>query len=114
MMVGGDFNIIRRQEEKNNNIINPRWPFIFNAIIESLDLREIALSKKHWASRRTIPTFEKLDRVLASVEWEEKYPLVSVRALTRTGSHMPLLIATGSPAHLGRSKLFSFELSWLK
>jgi hypothetical protein len=33
LMVGGDFNIIRRQEEKNNDNFNARWPFIFNAII---------------------------------------------------------------------------------
>jgi chemotaxis regulatin CheY-phosphate phosphatase CheZ len=26
---------------KNNDNFNPRWPFIFNAIIESLDLREL-------------------------------------------------------------------------
>jgi hypothetical protein len=117
MMVGSDFNVIRRQEEKNNANFNPRWPFIFNAIIESLDLRELALSGRQftWASRRTTPTFEKLDRVLVSMEWEEKYPLVSVRALTRTGSdYTPLLIETGNPAHLGRYRHFSFELSWLK
>jgi endonuclease/exonuclease/phosphatase family metal-dependent hydrolase len=105
MMVGGDFNIIHRQEENNNNF-NPRWSSIFNAIIESLDLREIVLSgcQFTWASRRIVPTVEKLDRVLVSVEWEEKYPLVSVRALTRTGSdHTPLLIQTGSLAHLGRN-----------
>jgi hypothetical protein len=52
--------------------------------------------------------------VLVSVEWEEK-PLVYVRALTQIGSdHTPLLIQTGSLAHLGRNKLFSFELAWLK
>jgi hypothetical protein len=104
-------------KKKNNDNFNHRWPFIFNAIIESLDLRELALSGRQftWASHRTIPTFEKLDRVLVSVEWEEKYPLVSARALTRTGSdHTPLLIETGSPAHLGRTRHFSFELSWLK
>lgn len=39
MLVEGDFNIIRRQEDKNNNNFNARWPFIFNAIIETLDLR---------------------------------------------------------------------------
>jgi hypothetical protein len=33
MLVGGDFNIIRRKEEKNNENFNARWPFIFNAII---------------------------------------------------------------------------------
>ena len=33
--VGGDFNIIRCQEEKNNSNFNARWPFVFNVIIES-------------------------------------------------------------------------------
>jgi hypothetical protein len=32
IMVGGDFNIIRGQEEKNNDNFNARWPFIFNII----------------------------------------------------------------------------------
>jgi exonuclease III len=95
MLVGGDFNIIRRQEEKNNDNFNPRWHFIFNVIIESLDLREIALSRRQytWANRRETPTFEKLDRVLATVGWEENFPLVTIRALTRAGSddHTPLL-----------------------
>jgi hypothetical protein len=94
MLLGGDFNILRKREEKSNDNYNPHWPFVFNAIIESLDLREIALSGRQftWANRRDTPTFEKLDRVLASIEWEQKYPLVSVRALTRSGSdHTPLL-----------------------
>jgi hypothetical protein len=98
LLVGGDFNIIRRPEEKNNDNFNTRWPFIFNAIIESLDLREIALSGRQftWANRRDVPTYEKLDRVLASVSWEQKFPLVSVRALTRGSSdHTPLLIDSG-------------------
>ena len=40
---GGDFNIIRRKEEKNNDNFDGRWSFMFNTIIESLDLREIEL-----------------------------------------------------------------------
>ena len=85
MLIGGDFNIIRREEEKNNSNFNARWPVVFNAIIESLDLKEIQLSGRQytWASRRETPTYEKLDRFLASVEWEQKYPLVSVHAMTR-------------------------------
>jgi hypothetical protein len=51
----------------------------------------------------------------ASVDWEQKFPLVTVRALTRKGSnHTLLLIDTGSPTHLGKSNHFSFELSWLR
>jgi endonuclease/exonuclease/phosphatase family metal-dependent hydrolase len=106
MLLAGDFNILRKPEDKSNDNFNPRWPFIFNAIIENLNLREICLSGRQftWASRRVIPTYEKLDRVLASVEWEQKFPLVSVRALTRSGSdHTPLLIDAGIQAYLGKS-----------
>jgi exonuclease III len=117
MLIGGDFNIIRKREEKNNNNFKAHWPFVFNAIIEHLDLREIALSGRQytWANRRESPTFEKLDRVLASVAWEQKFPLVTVRALTRTGSdHAPILIDSGIKAHLGNRPRFSFELHWLR
>ena len=113
----GDFNMIHTPEEKNNNNFNPRWSFMFNAIIESLNLKEIKLTGRHytWASRRETLTFEKLDRVLASVTWEQKFPLATVQALTRTGSdHTPLLIDAGIQAHLGNVARFSFELSWLR
>ncbi|XP_047057289.1 uncharacterized protein LOC124663662 [Lolium rigidum] len=98
MLVGGDFNIIRTREEKNNANFKARWPFVFNAIIEHLNLREISLTGRQftWASRREKPTYEKLDRVLASISWEQKFPLVTVRALTRADSdHTPILIDSG-------------------
>jgi hypothetical protein len=44
LLASGDFNIIRRKEENNSEKFNARWPFIFNVIIESLDLRELDLS----------------------------------------------------------------------
>ena len=60
---------------------------MFIAVIESLDLSELALSGRQftWASRRETPTYEKLDSVLGSIDWEQKIPLVSDRSLTRTG-----------------------------
>lgn len=80
-------------------------------------MRDIVLSGRQftWASRRQVPTYEKLDRVLSSIGWEQKFPLVSVRALTRSGSdHTPLFIDSGDQAHLGNRAQFSFELSWLR
>uniref|UniRef100_M8BGV6 Putative 60S ribosomal protein L14 n=1 Tax=Aegilops tauschii TaxID=37682 RepID=M8BGV6_AEGTA len=76
---GVDFNIIRRGEEKNNDNFDGRWSFMFNTIIESLDLREIDLTGRQftWADSLSVPTYEKLDRVLTSVEWEQKFPLVT-------------------------------------
>lgn len=50
-LIGGDFNILRSSKEKNNDRYNDRWPFLFNAVIDSFDLREIELSGRH---RRTL------------------------------------------------------------
>jgi exonuclease III len=60
ILIGGDFNIIHSPQEKNNNNYDARWPFVFNAIIESINLREIVLSGRQytWASRRETPTYE--------------------------------------------------------
>jgi endonuclease/exonuclease/phosphatase family metal-dependent hydrolase len=104
MLVGGDFNIIRKCEEKNNDNFKACWTFVFNANIEHLNLREIAISGRQftWASRREVPTYEKLDRVLASISWEQKFPLVTVRALTRADSdHTPILIDSGGESIFG-------------
>jgi hypothetical protein len=68
-----------------------------------------------WANRRESPTYEKLDRILSSVEWEQKFPLVTVRALPRSGSdHTPLILDTGEQAFSGNKSIFSFELAWFK
>ena len=62
-----------------------------------------------------MPTYEKFDRVLSTVEWEQKFPLVTIHALTRTGSdNTPLLLDSGDAAHLGNRAIFSFELSWFR
>src|SRR3954469_1004033 len=102
ILVGGDFSIIRRREEKNNDNFDGRWSFMFNTIIESLGLREIELSgrKFTWANAMPNPTFEKLDRVLASVEWEQKFPFVTVQALSRgISDHTPLFLDSGEASH---------------
>lgn len=84
--------------EKNNNRYDDRWPFLFNAVINSLDLKEIELTGRQytWANNLPTPTFEKLDRALVSTDWGLRYPKVTVQALTREISdHTPLLLDTG-------------------
>jgi hypothetical protein len=44
LCIGGDFKIIRNSSEKNNDRFEERWPFLFNAVIDSLDLCEIEMS----------------------------------------------------------------------
>jgi hypothetical protein len=65
-------------------------------------------------NNRSSPTYEKLDHVLAAIEWEEKYPLTMVQALSRVISdHVPLLLNSGETNTRGSEPLFKFECGWL-
>jgi hypothetical protein len=79
-LVGGDFNIIRNPSKKNNLRYNNKWPLLFNAIIETLNLRELELTgrKYTWANYAKVPTYEKLDRILVTTDCEQKFSLASV------------------------------------
>jgi endonuclease/exonuclease/phosphatase family metal-dependent hydrolase len=96
--VGGDFNVLRSPDEKNNTNYSDRWSFLFNAIIDGLNLRELnVLSERKYtrANSMEIPTHEKLDRILMTTEWEHQYPLSTVIALSHDISdHTPLLLNT--------------------
>jgi endonuclease/exonuclease/phosphatase family metal-dependent hydrolase len=116
LCIGGDFNITRNSSEKNNDRFDERWPFLFNAVIDSLGLREIEMSghKFTWANSRRIPIYERLDRVLVSIEWEHNYPLETVEVLNREIlDHTPLLPSTGEKAKPKKQLPFIFELGWL-
>jgi len=70
--------------------------------------------KYTWANSLKNPTFERLDRLLVSTEWEQHYPLATIVALSREISdHTPLLLNTGEEEKGGRQPMFKFELSWL-
>jgi hypothetical protein len=89
---------------------------LFNAVIDGLNLKEIQLfgRKYTWANNLANPTFKKLDRVLITTEWEEKYPLTMVRALTREVSdHTPVLLSSGESSCMATQSMFKFELVWI-
>ena len=115
IVIGGDFNIIRSPDEKNNENYSDRWSFLFNAVIDTLNLRELELTgrKFTWANRVQNQTFEKLDRILVCMDFKSKYPLSTVVALSRDISdHTPLLFSTNSPSSAYQPQ-FKFELGWL-
>ena len=67
-----------------------------------------------WANYAEIPTYEKLGRILVATDWEQKFPLATVQALTREISdHTPLLLDGGERSHRGNVRNFKFELGWL-
>jgi hypothetical protein len=43
ILIGGDFNLLRFRHEKSKGRFDDHWPFLFNAVIDSLDLREVTM-----------------------------------------------------------------------
>jgi exonuclease III len=101
-IIDGDFNIMRKPEDKRSGDFDNKWPSLFNVVIESLDLREIVMTGRQytWAGSGDNPTYEKLDRVVVSTEWEINFPLAKVEARDRNVSdHTPLVVSTGASTH---------------
>lgn len=113
LVVGGDFNILRKESEKNKIGGYTKWSFIFNSIIDQENLREVQMSGRQftWCNFQDSPTLEKLDRVFINNEWEDIYPLTTVRTLVRAMSdHNPMLMETGQ--NMAPQSIFRFEQSW--
>jgi hypothetical protein len=114
-LLGGDFNIIRKTNEKNKPCVLPRWSHIFNSIIDVNGLKEIKLIGRQytWANNLPDPTYEKLDRVLVTSEWDRGNPLVVVTGMTRDISdHVPLILKCGPPPQHCNS--FRYENCWVE
>jgi hypothetical protein len=58
--------------EKNKLCILSRWSHTFNSIIEFSGLKEVNLIGRNytWTNNLPEPTFEKLESVLVSMEWD--------------------------------------------
>ena len=98
LVIGGDFNIIRRINERSRAKKLPVWSFYFNSIIEHWGLKELELSGRSftWSNNQDDPLYVKLDRILVSPSWEQHLPLVTVRTLVRgVSDHAALLVHTG-------------------
>jgi endonuclease/exonuclease/phosphatase family metal-dependent hydrolase len=100
IIIEGDFNFLRFPFGKSKGQFDDHFPFLFNVVIDTLDLREVSMIGRQftWANNLPEPTYEKLDRVLMDSDWEDKYPMVSVRAIERIEAlldHAPILLTTG-------------------
>ena len=49
ILIGGDFNMLRFRHEKSRCRFDNHWPFFFNAVIDSLDLREVHMTRRLFA-----------------------------------------------------------------
>jgi hypothetical protein len=86
---------------------------MFNNVIDGLNLQELELLWRRftWANSMENPTYEKLDTIPMSTEWEQKFSLSNIMALSRDiSNHTPLLLNTGRNTSMNIQHLFKFEL----
>jgi hypothetical protein len=114
-MILGDFNLIRKPENRNKPGGDLTEMFMFNAAISSLGLNEVQLQgrKFTWSNMQPSPLLEKLDWIFTSNGWINNYPNTTAKALDMVPSdHCPCLVSVSTV--IPRSKIFRFENFWLK
>jgi hypothetical protein len=115
ILFGGDFNLVRNAKEKSNANVNAQWVFLFNDWVNKWNLVELKTANRlfTWTNNQAAPIFATLDRVFASTTWEQKFPMSTVRDLSRVVSdHTPLLLDTGH--NIPHSpKIYRFEKWWI-
>jgi exonuclease III len=115
-LIGGDFNQVRSQKEKNNGVIIFSHVEQFNNWINTWGLLEIKDPNRifSWSNNQRPPIMAKLDRILCSVDWDSKYPLAQVKFLPKgVSDHNPMGIDFGNRGQK-KDHLIRFEKWWLE
>jgi hypothetical protein len=114
-MLAGDFNLIYKDSDRNNNNFNKAMMGSFRRLIEDMALNEIPLHGRQytWSNQQNVLVLVKLDRVFCSVDWELHFPNVLLQSTASQDSdHYPLLL--GLRDNKSRKRRFHFESFWTK
>lgn len=111
----GDFNLIYRDEDKNNGNVNRRMMGRFRRVLNDLALKEVYLNGRRytWSNGQSPPRLVHLDRILCTADWEELHGECHLRCLASVVSdHSPLLLDCSpvAPTH----RRFRFEDFWTR
>lgn len=111
----GDFNLMRKPENRNKPSGDVNEMLLFNEAISSLGLVELPLygRKYTWTNKQPSPLMERIDWFFTSSSWTTSFPDTSVSTLVmQTSDHWPcnITISTSIP----RSQTFRFENFWLQ
>jgi hypothetical protein len=96
-LLAGDFNLIYRAEDKNNDRLDQRrmdqlWCFINEACLKEIHMHGRLFP---WSNEHAHPTLEQIDRAFISREWDELYPASDLQSLSSMcNDHALLLLRT--------------------
>jgi exonuclease III len=113
--IGGDFNIVRFPSERSSDSNYSTAMMEFSDFIAEQGLVDIPLvgGQFTWSNNQEEEIWSRIDRFLLSPSWEDHYPEVVQRRLSRVCSdHFPLMLECGNSR--GGKRHFKFENMWLK
>ena len=113
--VAGDFNVVQFPSECSSSANFTSAMHRFLAFVSEQSLIDLPLVGGNftWSNFREVASRSRLDRFLLSVNWEEKFPSICQRRLSRLLSDHFSILLKGVNLHGGK-KPFRFENRWLK
>jgi hypothetical protein len=114
-LVVGDFNLLRKLENRNRPGGDVNEMLVFNEAISALGLVELPLYGKKftWTNKQPSPLLERLDWFFTSSSWTTSYPNSSVSSLVmKTSDHWScnITISTAIP----KGQIFRCDNYWLQ
>lgn len=111
----GDFNLIYKAFDKNNDRLNRGLMQRFKGLLDRLELKELPLPGRRftWANTGPNPTQTKIDRAFCTTDWDLLFFAARLFPLSSSSSdHAPLFLLGCDPPQ--RSVSFRFESYWLE
>jgi hypothetical protein len=107
-LVLGDFNLIYKDEGKNNSNLDRPMMHSFRRWIDDLALKELPLvgRKYTWSNGQHNRTLVKLDRVFCSLDWDDQFPWALLQSSASFDSDHCLLLLGLKDIVQGILKLF--------
>lgn len=107
-VIGGDFNVVRFEDEKMGRARNTRAMKEFSRTIQDLPLHGGTFT---WFRGNGNQCASRIDRFLISENWDDQFKFIKQRALPRvTSDHCPIILECGEWSK-GKG-YFKFENMW--
>lgn len=114
-LIIGDFNLIYKASDKNNDRLNRRMMQRFRGLIDKIQVKKLHLPGRRftWAGEGANPTQTKIDRAFVTSEWDLMFDGSNLYPLSSACSDHSLLLLVGNEKSAKFPK-FRFETFWLK
>lgn len=111
----GDFNLIYKVSDKNNDRLNRRMMQRFKGLIDKIEVKELHLPGRRftWAGAGQNPTQTKIDRAFVIPDWDIMFSNASLQPLSSSTSDHAALFLIGNEMR-GKPPNSRFEAFWLK